>query len=90
MASDVLACLIMDRIRDGETLPRAAARRGICCRPVSPLAQAALKAELLLAFLAVGIRKVELARRMGIQKSNVDRLFDLKHTPPDLQTSAPA
>jgi len=34
-----------------------------------------------MAFLASGIRKAELARRLGIPKTTVDRLFDLdRHT----------
>ena len=32
-----------------------------------------------MAFDASGIRKAEMARRMGISKVNVDRLFDLTH-----------
>lgn len=35
------------------------------------------KVELYRAFLASGIRKSELARRLGIAKTNVDRLFAL-------------
>jgi antitoxin HicB len=37
------------------------------------------KAELYMAFDASGIRKTEMAHRMGISKVNVDRLFDLTH-----------
>ena len=32
-----------------------------------------------MAFEASGLRKAEMARRMGISKVNVDRLFDLTH-----------
>jgi antitoxin HicB len=39
----------------------------------------AAKTELYREFLASGIRKAELARRLGIPKTNVDRLFDLRH-----------
>jgi antitoxin HicB len=39
----------------------------------------AAKAELYMAFDASGIHKAEMARRMGISKVNVDRLFDLTH-----------
>ena len=39
----------------------------------------AAKTELYMAFDGSGMRKAELARRMGISKVNVDRLFDLKH-----------
>jgi antitoxin HicB len=35
--------------------------------------------ELYDAFLASGMRKAELARRLGSPKSNLDRLFDLNH-----------
>jgi antitoxin HicB len=37
------------------------------------------KAELHRLFLGSGLRKTELARRLGIPKANVDRLFDLRH-----------
>lgn len=39
----------------------------------------ALKTELYLAFKASGIRKAALARRLGIPRTNVDRLFDCNH-----------
>jgi antitoxin HicB len=42
-------------------------------------AVAALKTELYIAFRASGIRKTELARRMGIPKTTVDRLFDFEN-----------
>ena len=32
-----------------------------------------------MAFLASGIRKAELARRLGIPKTTVDRLFNFEH-----------
>ena len=38
-----------------------------------------LKTELYIAFLASGLRKSELARRLGIPSSIVDRLFDPNH-----------
>jgi len=37
------------------------------------------KAELYIALRASGVRKAELARRMGIQKQQVERLLDLDH-----------
>jgi antitoxin HicB len=43
-----------------------------------PATQSA-KAELYREFTAAGIPKAEFARRMGISKGNVDRLFDLNH-----------
>ena len=42
-------------------------------------ALSAMKAELYRAFRESGIRKADLARRLGIPTANVDRLFDLKH-----------
>jgi antitoxin HicB len=39
----------------------------------------AMKTELYIAFQASGLRKTELARRLGIPKTNVDRLFSLRH-----------
>ena len=44
-------------------------------------AMMALKTELYIAFKASGIRKAELARRLGIPKTTIDRLFDFnRHT----------
>ena len=37
------------------------------------------KVELYRVFRASGMRKADLARRIGIPKSNLDRLFELKH-----------
>jgi antitoxin HicB len=37
------------------------------------------KAGLYLEFKASGIKKAELARRIGIPKANVERLFDFDH-----------
>ena len=39
----------------------------------------AAKTELYWAFQASGLRKVDLARRLGIPKTTVDRLFELDH-----------
>lgn len=38
-----------------------------------------MNAELYKTFRASGMRKAEPARRIGIPKSNLDRLFDLSH-----------
>jgi antitoxin HicB len=42
-------------------------------------AMMAAKTELYIAFKGSGIRKVELARRLGIPKTTVDRLFDFNN-----------
>jgi antitoxin HicB len=39
----------------------------------------AMKAELYLAFRRSGMKKVELARALGIPKTNVDRLFHFRN-----------
>ena len=80
MASDLLACLIGDRIEAGKELPEPGRYRGRKYRAVQPDALATVKTELYRAFLESGIRKAELARRMGIPKANIDRLFDIRHS----------
>ena len=79
MAQDLLACLISDLIDDGKDLPKPTKRRGRQYRPVSLPGLQSTKVELYQAFRASGLRKSELATRMGIAKSNLDRLFELNH-----------
>lgn len=79
MASDLLAGLISDLIEKDEDLPDPCRYRGKQYRPVPLPALQAAKTELYAAFRASGIRKSELARRLGMPKTNVDRLFDLNH-----------
>lgn len=79
MARDLLQALVSDIMDKGEELPRMRKRRGRYYRSVSlPVVQSA-KVELYRAFRRSGVRKAELARRIGIPKSNLDRLFDLRH-----------
>ncbi len=79
MALDLLRTMIREHIRMGEDIPRPRARRGARYRLIALPALEAAKVELYRVFRASGIRKAELARRMGIPKTTVDRLFDLKH-----------
>jgi len=79
MAQDLLEGLIADLMEEGDELPRASKRRGRHYRLVSLPALQSAKVELYRVFRASGMRKAELARRIGIQKSNLDRLFDLDH-----------
>lgn len=79
MAADLLGGLISDRIKEGQPLPERGRSRNKKCRPVRLPAMQSTKAELYSAFLASGIRKAELARRLGISKGNIERLFDLDH-----------
>lgn len=77
-AGRLLHDLIAHLIKNNEALPEAKAR-GRRMRPVAlgPLEQA--KVECYAAFRESGLRKSELARRMRIPKTSVDRLFDLDH-----------
>ncbi len=79
MAQDLLEGLLLDLIEEGQDLPKPSKRRSRHYRLVSLPALQSAKVELYLAFRTSGLRKAELARRIGIPKSNLDRLFDLRH-----------
>lgn len=79
MATALLQTLVQEHIRNGDPLPRPGQSRGRKIRIVRLPALQAAKAELYRLFLASGVRKAELARRLGIPKANVGRLFDLRH-----------
>jgi antitoxin HicB len=79
MAMDALSTMIREHIRKGESLPCPSNPRGRKYRVIRLPALQAAKAALYLAFQASGIRKAELARRLGMPSANVDRLFDLNH-----------
>ena len=81
MATALLQTLIQEHIRKGEALPRPTRPRGKKYRLIRLPALQGAKAELYVAFVASGIRKAELARRLGIPKTTIDRLFDFgNHT----------
>jgi antitoxin HicB len=77
MAEDLLKCLVQELMKKGEALPAPRKHRGRKYRVVSLPALQSAKAELYTAFRAAGIKKAELARRIGIPKTNVERIFDL-------------
>jgi len=79
MAADLLKILIADRIERNLDLPSPSKRRSRHYRLVSLPALQDAKAMLYQAWRASGFRKADLARRLGIPKSNIDRLFDLDH-----------
>jgi antitoxin HicB len=79
MASDALAMVIAHYIGHNQPLPRRRVHSGRRYHAVRLPALLAAKAELYSAFRQAGITKAELARRLGIPRMNVDRLFDLKH-----------
>lgn len=79
MARDLLMLTIGDFMRAGKPLPAASRRRGARYRPIElPVLQSA-KVELYTTFLQSGLKKAEFARRIGIPKSHIDRLFSLRH-----------
>ena len=79
MAVALLQTLVEEHIRNGEALPLPSKPRGKKYRSIRLPALQGAKAELYMAFLESGIRKAELARRLGIPKTTVDRLFDFKN-----------
>jgi antitoxin HicB len=80
MAADALTMIVDDYIGKGKPLPGPGKHRGKKFRLIQLPALVAVKAELYAAFLASGIRKAELARRLGISKGNVERLFNVRHS----------
>ena len=79
MAHDLLILTIGDYIREGKQLPLPARRRGAKFRPVPLPALQSAKVDLYRAFLESGLKKAEFARRIGIPKTHIDRLFSLRH-----------
>lgn len=79
MAVALLQTLIQEHIRKGESLPLPNRLRGKKYRMIELPANVALKTELYIAFKASGITKTALAQKLGIPRTNVDRLFDFKN-----------
>jgi antitoxin HicB len=81
MATDALFTMIREHIRKGEDVPGPSRPRGRKYRMIRLPVLHGLKAELYTAFRASGITKAELARRLEIPKTVVDRLFSFdNHT----------
>jgi antitoxin HicB len=66
MAADLLACMLGERMKSNLDLPVPRKYRGSKYRAVRLPALQEAKAELYNAFRGAGIRKAELARRIGI------------------------
>jgi antitoxin HicB len=79
MAVALLQTLVQEHILKGEPLPRPSKPRGRKFRTIRLGAMQGAKAELYRQFLNSGLKKVDLARRLAIPKTVVDRLFDLDH-----------
>jgi antitoxin HicB len=79
MAEDAIGLVIAEIIKRGEEIPAARKARGAKYRVIRLPAMQAAKVELYRQFRLSGLRKADLARRLGIPKTIVDRLFDLQH-----------
>jgi antitoxin HicB len=79
MAQDLLATLVADYMRRKVDLPAPRKHRGRNFRYVGLPALKDAKVALYVAMQEAGVRKAELARRLGCPKSSVDRLLDLDH-----------
>ena len=79
MAVDAIRTMIRELIRQGQEVPRPGKPRGRKYRLIHLPTLDAAKVALYEVFRNSGVRKAELARRLGIPKTNVDRLFDLDH-----------
>ena len=77
MALDLLRTMLAEHIRKGDEIPRAKVYRGSRYRQITLPALEAAKVELYRAFRESGMRKTDLARALGISKTNIDRLFAL-------------
>jgi len=77
-AVDALVTAIGEYIKRQPEIPRPRAHtKGT--RPIALPTLAEAKIRLYEAMRQAGVRKADLARRMGLQKSQVDRLLDLRH-----------
>jgi antitoxin HicB len=77
-AVDAIATALQGRIADRKAIPLPSApKRGQ--RLVALPAIVAAKLALHQAMLEAGVRKTELARRLGVHNPQVDRLLDLDH-----------
>ncbi len=79
MAQELVMLTIGDYIKESKPLPIPRRHRGAKFRPVPLPALQAAKVDLYISFLDSGLKKAELARRIGIPKTHIDRLFSLRH-----------
>jgi antitoxin HicB len=80
MAADALELILSSYIEKGKELPATKSRKGRNGHWIVPSALAQMKLTLYVEFRKSRISRVDLARRMGIAKQQVDRLFDLQHS----------
>jgi len=80
MAADALEIMLGTYIEKGADLPAAKTKRGKNARWIEPSALAQMKLALYVEFRKAHVSKTGLARKMGIAKQQIDRLFDLQHS----------
>jgi antitoxin HicB len=78
-AVDAIITAFTEYIKRRRAIPRASKARGKTMRLVVLPALEEAKIRLYEAMRQAGVRKADLARRMGWQKNQVDRLLDLRH-----------
>lgn len=78
MAQDLLMLTIGDFIRESRPLPKPGRHRGSKYHPLELPALQAAKVDLYTSFLKSGLKKAEFARRIGIPKTHIERLFSLR------------
>ena len=79
LARDLLMLTIGDYIGESRPLPASSRHCGSKFRPVVLPALQAIKVDLYTVFLESRLKKAEFARRMGIPKTHIERLFSLRH-----------
>jgi antitoxin HicB len=79
MATDALVTMFAHLIREGKPINPPTVQRGRKIRMIELPAMVSAKTELYIAFKASGLSKTALAKKLGIPKTNVDRLFNFKN-----------
>jgi len=78
-AIDAIELILGEYMRQRVEIPRPSKRRGRHIRIVELPLLTQAKLSLYSAMQASGIKKADLARRLGVSKSQVERLLDLGH-----------
>jgi antitoxin HicB len=78
-AIDAIEIVLSEYMRRQSAIPKASQRKGKNVRLIELPLLAQAKLSLYTAMLAAGLRKADLARRLGVSKSQVERLLDLSH-----------
>ena len=79
MAADALETMIAYNIRHGKPVPSPSQPKGRKYRMIELPAMVGVKTQLYIEFKVSGMTKTDLGRKLGIPKTNVDRLFNFKN-----------